>query len=251
VTPTPRAILFDTGGTVLDWHGSLVGELRDLGTEQLHGVDPGEFVNEWRRRSMRAIVGQVRPAFDMDDVHLRALDDTVAHFGIPALDASARQRLWRGWHRLRAWSDFPPALARLRERIPVVSFTMLPVPLVIGVSRSNGLAWDAIVSCQMIGVYKPHREAYATALTWLGVRADEALMVACHNFDLNAAQDVGMRTAFVRRPLEWGPGGPPDPHPNRSYDLVVDTFDELAASLLGGSSRSFSVPAPGSVQDRR
>jgi 2-haloacid dehalogenase len=236
VTPTPRAILFDTGGTVLDWHSSLVGELRDLGPEQLHGVDPGEFVNEWRRRSMRAIVGQVRPAFDMDDVHLRALDDTVAHFGIPALEASARQRLWRGWHRLRAWPDFPPALARLRERIPVVSFTMLPLPLVIGVSRSNGLAWDAIVSCQMIGVYKPHREAYETALTWLGLRADEALMVACHNFDLNAAQDVGMRTAFVRRPLEWGPGGPPDPNPNRSYEHVVDTFDELVACVLGPAS---------------
>jgi 2-haloacid dehalogenase len=236
VTPTPRAILFDTGGTVLDWHGSLVAELRDLDPKQLDGVDPGEFVNEWRRRSMRAIVGQLRPAFDMDDVHLRMLDETVAHFGVPALDASARQRLWRGWHRLRAWPDFAPALARLRERIPVISFTMLPVPLVIDVSRSNGLAWDAIVSCQMIGVYKPHREAYDTALRWLGLRPEEALMVACHNFDLNAAQDAGMRTAFVRRPLEWGPGGPPDPHPNRSYELVVDTFDELVACVLGKSS---------------
>lgn len=234
--PTLRAILFDTGGTVLDWHGSLVGELRDLSAEQFRNVDPGEFVNEWRRRTMRVIVGQVRPAFDMDDVHLRALDETVVHFGLSPLDGSARQRLWQGWHRLRAWPDFPPALSTLRERIPVVSFTMLPLRLVLDVSRINGLTWDAIVSCQMIGVYKPHREAYETALTWLGLRADEALMVACHNFDLNAAQDAGMRTAFVRRPLEWGPGGPPDPRPNRSYDLVVDTFDELVAYVLGSSS---------------
>jgi len=232
---TPRAILFDTGGTVLDWHGSLVGELRDLGLGPLQGVDPGDFVNEWRRRSMREIVGQVRPAFDMDDVHLRALDETVTHFGIPALDASARERLWRGWHRLRAWADFPPALARLRERVSVVSFTMLPLPLVINVSRANGLSWDAIVSCQMIGVYKPHREAYDTALAWLGLRPAQALMVACHNFDLNAAQDAGIRTAFVRRPLEWGPGGPPDPNPNRSYEHVVDTFDELVVRVLGES----------------
>ena len=70
----PRAILFDTGGTVLDWHGSLVNELRALGAGPLQAVDPSKFVNEWRRRSMRAIVGQVRPDFDMDDVHLRALD---------------------------------------------------------------------------------------------------------------------------------------------------------------------------------
>jgi len=219
---------------VLDWHGSMVNEVRGLGAGPLEAVDPGEFVNEWRRRTMRAIVGQVRPDFHMDDVHLRTLDETVAHFGIPALDAIARQQLWRGWRRLRAWPDFAPALARLRGKLPVVSFTMLPLPLVVDVSRLNGLGWDAIVSCQMIGVYKPHREAYDTALTWLGLRAEEALMVACHNFDLNAAQDAGMQTAFVRRPLEWGPQGPPDPNPNRSYDHVVGGFDELAMALLDG-----------------
>lgn len=219
---------------MLDWHGSMVNEVRGLGAGPLEAVDPGEFVNEWRRRTMRAIVGQVRPDFHMDDVHLRTLDETVAHFGIPALDAIARQQLWRGWRRLRAWPDFAPALARLRGKLPVVSFTMLPLPLVVDVSRLNGLGWDAIVSCQMIGVYKPHREAYDTALTWLGLRAEEALMVACHNFDLNAAQDAGMQTAFVRRPLEWGPQGPPDPNPNRSYDHVVDGFDELAMALLDG-----------------
>jgi len=229
-----RAILFDTGGTVLDWHGSLVNELHALGAGPLQAVDPSEFVNEWRRRSMRAIVGQVRPAFDMDDVHRNALDETVAHFGIAALDANTRQQLWRGWHRLQAWPDFPPALARLRDKLPVVSFTMLPLPLVLEVSRLNGLSWDAIVSCQMIGIYKPHREAYDTALAWLGLRADEALMVACHNFDLNAAQDAGMQTAFVRRPQEWGPAGPPDPHPNRAYDHLVDGFDELVTAVLGG-----------------
>jgi 2-haloacid dehalogenase len=57
--------------------------------------------------------------------------------------------------------------------------------------------------------------------------------VACHNFDLNAAQAVGFRTAFVRRPDEWGPEGPPDPNPNRDYDFIVDRFDELADQVLG------------------
>jgi len=39
-------------------------------------------------------------------------------------------------------------LRALRQRLPVVSFTMLPLPLVIDVSRLNGLVWDAVVSCQ-------------------------------------------------------------------------------------------------------
>ena len=46
-------------------------------------------------------------------------------------------------------------------------------------------------------------------------------MLACHNFDLSAAQDVGMQAAFVRRPHAWGPASPPDPTPNRDHDLVV------------------------------
>jgi 2-haloacid dehalogenase len=56
-------------------------------------------------------------------------------------------------------------------------------------------------------------------------------MVACHNFDLDAARDEFYRTAFVRRPDEWGPGGPPDPNPNPATDLVVADFGELAERL--------------------
>lgn len=229
-----RAVAFDTGGTVLDWHGSIVDDLAALPAWSATTLDRHAFVNEWRRRTMKGIVGQVQPAFDMDDVHLRTLDETVALFGLPPLDAGQRDWLWRGWHRLRAWPDFPPALAALRGRLPVVSFTMLPTALVIDVSRRNGIAWDAVVSCQMIGVYKPHAQAYRTAAAWLGLAPSQVLMVACHNFDLNAAQDAGMRTAFVRRPHEWGPAGPPDPHPNRAYDLVVDGFDELQCRVQAG-----------------
>lgn len=228
----PRAVLFDTGGTVLDWHGSIVSELHASGVLDGSSVDPHALVNEWRRQTMRGIVGQVQPAFHMDDVHRSTLDTTLAHFGLTTVAEATRQHLWQAWHRLRAWPDFPPALQRLRQRLPVVSFTMLPLSLVVDVSRLNGLSWDAVVTCQMIGVYKPHPQAYQTALAWLGLSPAQALMVACHNFDLNAAQDVGMQTAFVRRPHEWGPAGPPDPNPNRDYDLVADGFEQLADQLL-------------------
>jgi hypothetical protein len=47
-------------------------------------------------------------------------------------------------------------------------------------------------------------------------------------FDLDAARGEGYRTAFVLRPEEWGPAGPPDPVPNPACDLVVAGFAELA-----------------------
>jgi 2-haloacid dehalogenase len=227
-----KALAFDTGGTVLDWHGGLVAAMSALGRSHGASLDWHTVVNDWRRRAMKAIAGQTRPAFNMDDVHRRTLDETLEHFGLQAFTLPHRDRLWRAWHELDAWPDFPVAQAALRRALPVVSFTMLPTALVVDVSRRNAIAWDAVISCEMIGVYKPHPEAYATAARWIALPPAQILMVACHNFDLNAAHKAGFRTAFVRRPDEWGPEGPPDPKPNMAYDFVEDGFDALARSVL-------------------
>lgn len=226
-----KAIAFDTGGTVLNWHGGLVAEVQRINDWASQDFDRHDFVNTWRRNTMKGIVGQKHPSFHMDDVHWETLKQTIDAFRLPALSPQTLDQLWRGWHRLRTWEDFPAALHTMRQLAPVISFTMLPCSLVIDVSRINGITWDAIISCQMIGIYKPHPEAYQTAASWLGLKPEDILMVACHNFDLNAAQDAGFNTAFVRRPDEWGPSGPPDPIPNRKYDYIVDRFDELALAL--------------------
>ena len=44
-------------------------------------------------------------------------------------------------------------------------------------------------------------------------------------------REVGFRSAFVRRPEEWGAVGPPDPVPDPSLDIVVDDFGQLADRL--------------------
>lgn len=227
-----KALAFDTGGTVLDWHGGLVAALSVLGRSHGASLDWHAVVNDWRRRAMKGIVGQTQPAFNMDDVHRRTLDESLEHFGLQSFTPPERDGLWRVWHALDTWPDFPAALAALRKSHPVVSFTMLPTSLVIDVSRRNGIVWDAVISCEMIGVYKPHPEAYATAARWMTLQPAQILMVACHNFDLNAAHKAGFRTAFVRRPDEWGPEGPPDPKPNMDYDIVVDDFGALVQSVV-------------------
>lgn len=228
-----RALAFDTGGTVLDWHSGLVGRLRAVLGQRSGGIDLHAVANDWRRRAMKRIVGPRLPAFNMDDVHRQTLPEALAAFGLAGTSEPEQAAIGRAWHELDAWPDFAPALQALRLTVPVVSFTMLPTALVMSVSRRNGLVWDAIVSCEMIGTYKPHAEAYATAARWIGLRPQDILMVACHNFDLNAAHAAGFRTAFVRRPDEWGPEGPPDPNPNMSYDFVVGGFEELRRAVLG------------------
>ena len=226
-----KALTFDTGGTILDWHGGISRAFAAAGAARGLTADWHEVTNEYRRRSLKGIVGQVNPDFNFDDVHRRVLDEVIAHFGLQALTDADRDAIWRTWHSLDAWPDFAAALARLKRRYVVASFTLLTTGLVIDVSRKNGFVWDVVISCEMIGHYKTRPEAYQTAAKWLQLPPSEILMVACHNFDLNAALACGYKTAFVKRPAEWGPAGPPDPQPNPAHHIVVDTFDELAQAL--------------------
>jgi 2-haloacid dehalogenase len=56
-------------------------------------------------------------------------------------------------------------------------------------------------------------------------------MVACHKYDLKAARAFGMRTAFVARPLEFGPGAKPDTAAEDWLDFHVDSLVALAEAL--------------------
>ena len=228
---TIKALTFDTGGTVLDWHGGISQALAAAGARHGLTADWAAVTNDYRRRSLQAITGQVRPAFNFDDVHRSVLDRVIADHKLDLLTAEDRDAVWRTWHALDAWPDFPAALARLRKKYVVASFTLLTTSLVVDVSKRNGIDWDAIISCEMIGMYKTRPEAYMTAAKWLQLDPSEILMVACHNFDLNAALGCGYKTAFVKRPNEWGPGGPPDPVPNPAHTMVLEDFPELVTRL--------------------
>lgn len=226
-----KALTFDTGGTILDWHGGISRAFAAAGARHRLSADWPAITNEYRRRSLKGIVGQVNPGFTFDDVHRTVLDEVISDFKLGALAPEDRDAIWRTWHALDAWPDFAASLARLRRRYVVASFTLLTTSLVIDVSKKNAIDWDAIISCEMIGTYKTRPEAYLTAAKWLQLEPAEIMMVACHNFDLNAALGCGYKTAFVRRPGEWGREGPPDPVPNPAHTLAVDTFPELAERL--------------------
>ncbi|MBT7098877.1 HAD hydrolase-like protein, partial [Candidatus Poribacteria bacterium] len=79
--------------------------------------------------------------------------------------------------------------------------------------------------------YKPDPEVYRMAAAYLGLRPERVMMVAAHHGDLRAAAAVGLRTAFVHRPLEHGPGAEADPDDTTAYDIAADDFKDLAHRL--------------------
>jgi len=130
-------------------------------------------------------------------------------------------------HRFKCWPEVPSALERLRKSFVVASFTILSYRLILDTAKANGLSWDAVFSCEGIGKYKTLPESYLAVANYLQLPPEQICMVACHDFDLDAARSVGFRTAFVHRPDEWGPGSQPVvPSPDNSW--VVDDFTALA-----------------------
>ena len=230
-----KALTFDTGGTILDWHGGFRDALAALGEKYGVEGDWPELANEIRRRSLGAMLNlgeNEPPAYNFDDSHKKAVDSVLDENGLGAATEEERRAIW--WdktHSFQCWPDFPETLPRLRKKFICASFTILSFRIIIDTARANGLSWDAVISCEAIGKYKILPEAYQTAARYLQLDPSEVLMVACHNFDLDAAKGQGMNTAFVKRPDEWGPAGPPDPEPNPIHDIVVDSFPELADRL--------------------
>ena len=82
-----------------------------------------------------------------------------------------------------------------------------------------------------MGKYKILTVPYETGPNWLQLKPSEICMVACHNFDLDAAKAVGFKTAFVKIPNEWEPSGPPDPKLNPDHDIMFNTFPDLVEEL--------------------
>ena len=230
-----RALTFDVGGTVFDWHHTIRDEVASLAAQRGVTVDAPRFANEWRQ-GMFGILQRVRggelPSMNADEMHRRAVDSVAATHPDLALSEADKDDLNRVWHRLRAWPDAPEAIQRLRSRYTVVVLTILSWALVVDSSKAEGVQWDGILSCEFLGHYKPDPQAYLSGLRLLGVAPDQAMMVAAHPGDLRGAMAVGMRSAYVPRPGENGDGNDGDLSPQPDFDVNATDFRDLAARLL-------------------
>ena len=230
-----RALTFDVGGTVFDWHSTIHDEVAALGASTGRPVDPHQFAIDWRTK-MFELLAKVRggdlPWMNADQLHRLALDEIAPNQPSFQLSAAERDDLNRVWHRLRTWPDFPPVLEQLRTRYTVAVLTVLSWSLVVDSSKHGGLSWDGVLSCEFLGHYKPDQAAYLAGLKVIGVEPHEAMMVAAHPWDLRSAKQAGLHTAYVPRPLERGETNPGAGDPMPEFDINAKDFPDLARQLL-------------------
>jgi 2-haloacid dehalogenase len=234
-----KALIFDVFGTVVDWRGSVIREGEDLGRKKNLDVDWAAFADEWRGRyapSMDQVRRGELPWTNLDALHRASLEELLEEFGVEGLTEEERDHLNKVWHRLDPWPDSVAGLTRLKERYLISTFSNGNVALLTNMAKWAGLPWDLVLSAELVRHYKPDPETYLMAPNFLDLRPEEVMLVAAHPDDLRAAQTHGLRTAYVLRPLEWGPEGEVE-KPDPSFDLVVDDLIELAEKLDSGSGR--------------
>jgi 2-haloacid dehalogenase len=225
-----RALVFDVFGTLVDWRSSIARAFAVAGVDG----DPSELADDWRSRYAPALEeanrGE-RPAGTLDELHGATLDELLTARGLPAVEDAARTRLVRAWHELDPWPDVREGLELLRRDHVTATLSNGHVALLVDLARHGDLRFDAILSAELAGAYKPAPEVYLRAAQLLAVEPAELMLVAAHPFDLQGARGAGLRTAFVDRPLEHGPGSPPRSDP--AADVSVASLPELAAPLAG------------------
>jgi 2-haloacid dehalogenase len=230
-----KALLFDVQGTATDFHSTVCDEARRIGAGRDGGVDWPDVVRRWRAGYVTALAaaqGRDDGWVSVHSVYRDALDTVLDEHGISGFSAAEREKLTQAWQRLKPWPDVVPGLTRLKSAFTLATLSNADVSAVVNISKRAGLPWDAIFAAEMAGVFKPDPAIYRMAATYLGLDPAEIMMVASHKYDIRAAGDLGFRTAFVARPLEFGVGGEADVAYSDEFDVNAADFLDLAAQLM-------------------
>jgi 2-haloacid dehalogenase len=235
VTPDVKALVFDVFGTVVDWRSSLIADFTQWETTRGSKADWTALVDAWRGVYM-ASMDEVRKHPErgyviLDALHRRSLEKLVAQFDIKGLTEADLDYLTRGWHRLNPWPDSVSGLTRLKAKFIISPLSNGNVALLTNMAKHAGLPWDLVLSAELFEHYKPDREVYLGAARLLGLKPEQVMMVAAHNNDLDAAKRLGLKTAFVARPTEYGPLQVRDFKAEGDWDIVAKDFNEIADRL--------------------
>ncbi|MDM0022626.1 haloacid dehalogenase type II [Variovorax saccharolyticus] len=230
-----KVIAFDVFGTVVDWHSGIAAEAERL----LPGIDGSAFALAWRagyQPAMKGVMERLAAGEGgftlLDELHMGILGDVLRDFGVADLDADAKRELNRAWHRLPAWPDAVEGLARLKRKYTICTLSNGNIGLLTEMAKRVGLPWDCVLSAEVFKAYKPDPRTYLGVAAVFDLTPGQVMLAAAHHDDLAAARACGLRTGYIERPLEFGPGRPKDVSPQPDNTLHARDIGALA-DLLG------------------
>ena len=228
-----KALFFDVFGTLMDWRTSIAREAKAMLEPLGHSLDWLKFADAWRgeyQPGMEKVRTGKIPFSKLDVLHRRNLERILPRFALGGLDETVLANLNLAWHRLDAWPDVPPGLARLRSGFRLAPVSNGNIALMADLARRNHLHWDAILGAEVAGDYKPKPRVYLASAEAFNLTPAQCVMVAAHSGDLAAAAQLGLKTAHVTRPDEYGPGTG-EKGPKVPVDFAATSLEDLAQKL--------------------
>lgn len=226
-------MVFDVFGTVVDWRSGVIREGEALGERKNLEIDWHAFADEWRGKyqpSMEKVRNGGAPWMNLDSLHSASLEELLDEFGIEGLSETEKDHFNRSWHRLDPWPDSIEGLRRIKETHVISPLSNGNVSLLANMAKRAGIPWDVILSAETVHRYKPDPQTYLLMPRLFSFEPEETMMVAAHVDDLLAARECGLKTAYVKRPDEFGVGGEAE-EPDPSIDIVAEDFIELSEKL--------------------
>ena len=138
-------------------------------------------------------------------LHRHNLERILPRFNVAGLSEDTMRHLNLAWHRLDAWPDSAPGLARLKRKFLIAPVSNGNISLMVDLARHD-FPWDAILGSEIAGDFKPKPRVYLAACEAFDLPPGDCMMVAAHSSDLAAAAKNGLRTGHIARPNEHGPG---------------------------------------------
>lgn len=229
-----RALTFDVFGTTVDWCTGIAREAEALLGSKGHRLDWIAFANRWRKEyqpAMEQVRSGERGYVAMDVLHREMLEVALKEFGVEDLSVQEKDHFALAWRRLPPWADTLEGMTRLKRKLTLVALSNGNIALISEMAKRGGLPWDVILGADIVQTYKPMPALYDSAPRLLDLKPEQVMMVACHTWDLDHAMKRGLRTAYVRRADEYGPGaGLAEPKAG-TYDVQVGSFMELAEAM--------------------
>ncbi|BEP42625.1 MULTISPECIES: HAD family hydrolase [unclassified Variovorax] len=188
----PRAVLFDLLTALLDswtvWNAAAGSE---------------EKGRTWRAEYLRLTYGCGAYV-----PYERLVKEAARNTGMPG---SATDALEAQWDTLPVWSGARELLLALKPHCRLAVVTNCSRRLGHRAAARLGIDWDAVVTSEEAGFYKPDPRPYRVALERLGVEAHDAAFVAGSGYDMFGTSVVGLRTYWHNRVGLALPQGAPSP----------------------------------------
>jgi 2-haloacid dehalogenase len=194
----PKVLFFDVNETLLD-----LTQMKKQVAETLQGRD--DLLTLWFTTMLQySLVMTTSGQYEhFGNIGAATLQMVAANNNINITEVKARKTIVNALRGLPAHPEVKSALAQLKaDRYKLVSFTNSSNEGVKKQFESAGLTdyFDERLSVEDIGKFKPSKDVYDWAARKMGVKPNEAMLIAAHGWDVAGALWAGWRAAFISRP---------------------------------------------------